>query len=252
MKRACINVGTVRKDDTWMTNSSSPPDDDECSGNGAYASPPCFMQDLDPAYDGIAADAVHARDVARWRKAERERLIAARLALPMAERAAHARLVEQQIDRMVPPTPETIVSLYWPFRGEPDLRPWMTAACTAGLRIALPVVIAKRQPLVFREWTPHARLKRGIWNIPFPADGATVVPTVVIAPLVGFDAAGYRLGYGGGFFDRTLAGLTVKPFVIGVGHPVQRIATIYPQPHDIAMTWIVTGLAEPVRGQEVP
>jgi 5,10-methenyltetrahydrofolate synthetase len=68
---------------------------------------------------------------------------------------------------------------------------------------------------------------------------------VVIAPLVGFDAAGFRLGYGGGFFDRTLAGFASRPLAIGVGHPACAIPTIYPQPHDIPMDWIVTGDGPP-------
>jgi 5,10-methenyltetrahydrofolate synthetase len=67
-----------------------------------------------------------------------------------------------------------------------------------------------------------------------------VQPDIVIAPLVGFDAANYRLGYGGGFFDRTLATLPRRAFVIGVGYAASRVATIYPQPHDIAMDAIVT------------
>lgn len=234
-----------------MTSTSSPPDDDE--GQGFYASPPCFMHELDPVYGGIAADPVAARDVARWRKAERKRLIAARMALPVAEREAHARLIARDLDGLVARTPETIVSIYWPFRGEPDLRSWMSEACAAGVRTALPVVVAKGQPLIFREWTPGARLERGVWNIPFPADGAVVAPTVVIAPLVGFDGAGFRLGYGGGFFDRTLAAMAAiaaKPLIIGVGHPAQRIATIYPQRHDIGMDWIVTGHEAPVPSKE--
>jgi 5,10-methenyltetrahydrofolate synthetase len=110
--------------------------------------------------------------------------------------------VARDLDFLIRAEPETIVSVYWPFRGEPDLSPWMATARAKGLQIALPVVIAKGQPLVFREWEPGARLERGVWNIPFPADGAAMVPTVVIAPMVGFDPAGYRLGYGGGFFDR--------------------------------------------------
>lgn len=220
---------------------SDPGSDD----NGTYASPPCFMHELDAAYTGSMTDAVQARDVMRWRKAERERLIAARLALPVAEREQHARLIARDLDSILLSATAATVSLYWPFRGEPDLRPWMSAARAAGLQTALPVVIAKGQPLVFRLWTPGARLERGVWNIPYPADGALVTPSAVIAPLVGFDAAGYRLGYGGGFFDRTLAAMAVKPLVIGVGHPQQAIRTIFPQPHDIAMDWIVTGYAPP-------
>ncbi len=183
--------------------------------------------------------------VQRWRKAERARLIAARLELSVAEREEHALRIAHDLDRIVPRTPASLVSLYWPFRGEPDLRPWMRAACERGIRVALPVVIALGQPLVFREWTPGARLERGVWNIPFPADGEVVVPNVVVAPLVGFDPACYRLGYGGGFFDRTLAAMTTERLVIGVGHPVGAMETIHPQPHDIPMDWIVTGTGAP-------
>ncbi len=159
---------------------------------------------------------------------------------------ANAAAIGRVLDDLIGMSPRAVVSLYWPLRGEPDLRPWMSAAHAKGVRVALPVVVAKGQPLVFREWRSGARLERGVWNIPFPADGAEVVPTVVIAPLVGFDPGCFRLGYGGGFFDRTLASLPVKPLAIGVGHPGCRIATIYPQPHDLPMDWIVTGTVAPV------
>jgi len=140
-----------------------------------------------------------------------------------------------------------IVSVYWPIRAEPDLRAWMRAACARGLRVALPVATELERPLTFREWRPGAPMARGLWKIPYPADGAQVLPTAVLAPLVGFDAACYRLGYGGGFFDRTLAAMTRKPVVIGVGYPQLRIATIYPQHHDIPMDWIVPGAEPAVR-----
>jgi len=186
----------------------------------------------------------HSADTAAsWRKLERERLIAVRLALPAKYRAAHAQAITRELDRLIPAHADTIVSVYWPIRGEPDLRPWMQAASERGLRIALPVALAPRQPLRFREWRPGAPMARGLWNIPHPANGAEVVPTVVLAPVVGFDRANYRLGYGGGFFDRTLAQLAPLPHVIGVGYPDAAIETIYPQPHDIPMHSIVTGRA---------
>jgi len=116
-----------------------------------------------------------------------------------------------------------------------------------GVRVALPVALALGQPLVFREWQPNARMARGLWKIPYPAEGADVVPSVVIAPLVGFDKQCFRLGYGGGFFDRTLAGFEAAPLVIGVGYASALIATIFPQPHDIPMDWIVTGAAPAMR-----
>jgi 5-formyltetrahydrofolate cyclo-ligase len=206
----------------------------ECGG-----SPPCFLHEL--GSDGAPVDAQQARDVARWRKAERLRLIALRCALPAAERALLTAEIARHLDEMTAERAGQIVSLYWPIRAEPDLRSWMRAACVRGLRIALPVALALGRPLTFREWRPDAALARGLWKIPYPADGREVTPTTVIAPLVGFDPACYRLGYGGGFFDRTLTAMARRPVVIGVGYPQLRISTIFPQGHDIPMDWIVTG-----------
>lgn len=198
------------------------------------ASPVCSLAEVE------GHDPQQELEVARWRKAERERLIAARLAIPAHEREQHARAIATALDAIVADVAAPIVSLYWPFRGEPDLRPWMEDAARRGVRVALPIVVAKGQPLEFREWTPGARLERGVWNIPYPADGAPLLPTVVVAPLVGFDEEGYRLGYGGGFFDRTLAALPHKALVIGVGYGASAVKTIFPQWHDVPMDWIVT------------
>lgn len=219
-------------------------DDDTSGGTGSFASPPCYMHEIDPAYGGLVHPG-QTRDVARWRKAERERLISARLALSIEERTDHAARLASELDVVIKRLAARSVSLYWPFRGEPDLRLWMQSVYESGMRVALPVVVAKAQPLVFRAWWPGAPMARGVWNIPYPADGEIIVPDVVIAPLVGFDAAGFRLGYGGGFFDRTLAALAPSPIAIGVGHPISAIPTIYPQPHDIAMDWVVIGDGHP-------
>ena len=216
-------------------------------GLGQFASPPCFMHELDPSYVGMPVDPQQARDVARWRKSERERLIAARLALSADERLVHAARIARDLDAFLAIAPRSTVSVYWPVRGEPDLRPWMTALCNQGLRVALPVVAGKELPLQFREWRPGVPMERGFGNIPFPAGGAAVIPTILIAPLVGFDAAGYRLGYGGGFTDRTLAHFRPRPLAIGVGYPIGLISTIYPQAQDIPMDWIVTGSGSLIR-----
>lgn len=222
-------------------------DEHESGNDGELAgSPPCFMHELGP--DGApGVDPRQATDVARWRKAERERLIAARLALSAEYRAVQTLAIAADLDLLIPAGPGTLVSVYWPIRAEPDLRPWMRAAWERGVRIALPVAVALAQPLTFREWRPEAPMARGLWKIPYPAQGAEVVPTVVLAPVVGFDVECYRLGYGGGFFDRTLAGMTVQPVVIGLGYADAAIASIFPQPHDRPMDWIVTGAAPPVR-----
>lgn len=190
-------------------------------------------------------------EVARWRKARREELIAQRLSIPAEDRAMVANEVAEELDRLIPSTAGVIVSLYWPFRGELDLREWMRSAAARGLRVALPVVVEKGRPLIFREWIPGARLTRGVWNIPIPADGAEVTPSVIISPVVGFDPQNYRLGYGGGFFDRTLAAMKTPRRVVGVGHPSGALPTIHPQPHDIPMDIIVTGRSARTTGERI-
>ena len=238
----------------WNSDESSAPmtiTTDKGDDGAVPASPPCSLHEL--GADGTPrADPVQARDVARWRKAERERLLAERSALTVEYRAQQALAIAQALDRILASAPGTTVSVYWPIRAEPDLRPWMHARSQAGMRIALPVALALGQPLVFREWHPQVRLARGLWKIPYPADGAQVTPDIVIAPLVGFDGGCYRLGYGGGFFDRTLATLSPKALAVGVGYPSAALRTIYPQPHDVPMDWIVSGSLPSVRRAAAP
>jgi 5-formyltetrahydrofolate cyclo-ligase len=116
----------------------------------------------------------------------------------------------------------------------------MTGLIARGLRAALPIVTQKQAPMSFRPWSPGAKMERGIWNIPVPAEAVEITPDLVIAPLVGFDSDCYRLGYGGGYFDRTLAALPVRPVVAGIGYGQSRLETIHPQPHDITMDVVVT------------
>ncbi|ESX12107.1 5-formyltetrahydrofolate cyclo-ligase [Mesorhizobium sp. M1060] len=212
-------------------------DDKDRKGRAQYSSPPCFMHELDPEFRAPLTDWT---DVRRWRKAERERLIAARLAVSADARVAMSRAITEGLDAAIGDIAGRMVSLYWPFRGEPDLRSWMASINQRGGRTALPIVIEKGQPLIFRAYVPGDRLEKGVWNIPIPAEGDPVLPDIVISPIVGIDPRNYRLGYGGGFFDRTLAAMPFKPLVIGVGYELQRIPTIYPQPHDIPMDQLVT------------
>ena len=83
-------------------------------------------------------------------------------------------------------------------------------------------------------------MERGFWGILVPSEASEVIPDIALAPVVGWDRAGYRLGYGGGYFDRTLAALSPRPLVVGIGLQSARVATIYPQPHDIPMDVILT------------
>ena len=204
----------------------------------AFASPPCFLHELDPAFT-MQTTIV---DVMQWRKSERERLIAKRMTTSVEQRLVNTGKIAAELDKFIGDVQGLTVSVYWPFRGEPDLRTWMDNISQRGGHSALPVVIERGQPLVFRRWKTGEPLARGIWNIPIPAAGADVVPDIVIAPVVGFDSQCYRLGYGGGFFDRTLAALKTKPRIIGVGYQLSFIPTIHPQPHDIAMDVVVTEL----------
>lgn len=226
-----------------MMNSTD--ENDPSNGDATpVASSPCSLHEIDAEYAGLVMPARPPDNLAAWRRGERERLIGERMALSVDLRTTHAGAIATQLDHEIGVGSRkkgTIVSLYWPFRGEPDLRPWMQSAFERGMRIALPLVIAKAQPLEFREWTPGCSLARGVWNIPYPEDGAVVDPDIVIAPLVGFDAACYRLGYGGGFFDRTLARYPVKPMAIGVGHKIGALPSIYPQSWDIPMDLICNG-----------
>jgi 5,10-methenyltetrahydrofolate synthetase len=205
-----------------------------------HASPPCFLHAVDPAYSGLV-DEEQARDVARWRKAERARLLTARQAMAADLRQSRMERIARLLETAIGDPAALTISLYWPFRGEPDPRGLIPGILARGGRTALPVVVARGQPLLFRGWRPGEPLTSGVWNIPIPAADAPVMqPDIVVAPVLGFDAGLYRLGYGGGFFDRTLATMAHRPRILGVGYDQSRLPTIFPQPHDIPMDLIVT------------
>lgn len=185
-------------------------------------------------------DELSRADNMAWRKAERHRLIDQRFAVDASERRRCSIEISAKLHQLVGELANRTVSSYWPFKGEPDLRPWMQTITEGGGRCALPVVVVKSAPLAFRVWQQGDRLERGVWNIPVPADGAEVIPDIVIAPLIGFDEACYRLGYGGGYYDRTLAALASRPLIIGVGYARAAMTSIHPLPHDIPMDIIVT------------
>lgn len=182
--------------------------------------------------------------VTDWRKDTRARLLDARAAMPVQMRHEASEAIAGHLDGLLAArfgsVRGLVISAWWPIKAELNLRHWLEGLPERGAQAALPVVVTKGAPLVFRLWTRECRMERGFWSIPVPADTAEVVPDVTLAPLVGWDGAGYRLGYGGGYFDRTLAALDPRPFVVGVGLMAARIDTIFPQPHDIAMDAIVT------------
>ncbi|GAB4285451.1 MAG: 5-formyltetrahydrofolate cyclo-ligase [Roseovarius sp.] len=207
---------------------------DEDSGGSA----PCFAHQL---VGGHPVDPDTWRDVRRFRRAERERLYALRRQMSVAARARQSAAVSAALDELLPDPAGLVVAGYWPIRGELDLRDWMARAHARGARLALPVVVEKGRPVEFRAWAPGAAMQRGIWNIPVPAESRALAPQVVIVPLVGLDRELYRLGNGGGYYDMTLAACSPRPRLIGVGQDFCRIATIFPQPWDIAMDCAALG-----------
>ncbi|MDF1756393.1 MAG: 5-formyltetrahydrofolate cyclo-ligase [Verrucomicrobiales bacterium] len=197
-----------------------------------FASPPCFAHELE--------DIISPKEVSQWRKTERVRLLKKRVAMPASVRRAAAISVAERLNRLIPDVSERICSFYWPFRGEPDLRPLMEQWYQEGAACALPCVTRKNSSMEFRPWEPGTQMEPGIWNIPVPVNDEVVMPDLVIAPLVGFDRGNYRLGYGGGYFDRTLAAMSAKPTIIGVGYSDLEMPTIHPQSYDVPMNYIVT------------
>jgi 5-formyltetrahydrofolate cyclo-ligase len=182
-----------------------------------------------------------------WRRTERARLIEARLRVPVAERQEASTAIAARLDVYCHEQgllqAGGIVSGYWPLRGEPDLRPWLARLHEEGMTCVLPVVVEKGAPLVFRRWSPGCEMEKGFWNIPVPAAREEFTPQVLLAPVVGFDARCYRLGYGGGYFDRTLALLEAGHCphrTIGIGFDEAQLAAFEALPHDIRLHVIVT------------
>lgn len=179
-------------------------------------------------------------EIRKWRRRMRAELLSRRMAMPRGEKET-VKLVRDLIGESIPKLSDVCIGFYWPFKGEIDLRYLVQEFLELGAQAALPVVVERRQPLEFWLWHAGMELERGVWNIPIPRERNPGRPTILLVPLLGFDAAGYRLGYGGGYYDRTLASLDPKPVTIGVGHELGRLETIYPQPHDIPMDVIVAG-----------
>ena len=175
-----------------------------------------------------------------WRKAERERLIATRAALPPDTLDAWRRRIDTALERSFPGLARCRLAFCWPIKGEYDARHLARTLRSRGALTALPVVVAPRQPLVFREWHPGVTLAKGALDIPYPVGSAEVTPEAVLLPMNGWDMQGYRLGYGAGFFDRTLASLAKRPVVIGISYELGRLDTIHPQAWDIPMDYVVT------------
>jgi 5-formyltetrahydrofolate cyclo-ligase len=179
-------------------------------------------------------------DVNTWRKEQRARIRAERLALAPAERRERGARILGHAEAGFPELAGAVVGFYWPFRGEVDVLPLLKRHGAGGGRAVLPVVVQRNAPVEWWQWTPDTKMAPGIWNIPVPAERRPLEPVALLVPLLGFDAAGYRLGNGGGYYDRTLATLQPRPLTLGIGYELGRLETIHPQSHDIPLDAVVT------------
>ena len=186
------------------------------------------------------------QDEQDWRASLRRKMLARRAALSEATRQAlSARIVLHlqalmAADGPLPLRAGMVVGFCWPIKNEPDVRAAVSHWREFGISAALPVVLGADLPLAFRRWAESTPLADDCYGIPTPISGDYLLPDVLILPLNAFDAEGFRLGYGGGFFDRTLAALSPRPVAIGIGFECNRVATIRPQPHDQRLDWLVT------------
>jgi len=135
------------------------------------------------------------------------------------------------------------LGVYWPIRGEPDLRHAYDAIARRGVQLALPIVVGPDLPLRFAAWSPGEPTEAGPMNVPVPAPPHRIVtPDVLLIPCVGFNREKTRLGYGGGFYDRTLA-QAPRPLAIGIAYQ-QALADFAAEAHDVALDVVLTDEAE--------
>ena len=185
-------------------------------------------------------DAATPEDLRAWRKALRAELIERRTRIaPDVRNAANERITSALVDAFRVPA-EAVVGFCWPYKNEIDARFAVRHWREHGALGALPEVTAPKSPLQFRLWKPGDPLRPGVYDIPVPDGTPVALPDVAIVPMNGFDSRGYRLGYGGGYFDRTLAAMERRIVAIGVAYETLRLDTIHPQLYDVPMDFVVT------------
>lgn len=177
-----------------------------------------------------------AGDRGRARRLLRER----RAAIGRARREAADRAIAARLEQLVAQLQVRTLAAYWPIHGEPDLRPALHDWHAAGIVVALPRVIAAGAPLAFGCWDPAEALEAGPFGtLHPPAVAPGLRPDLIVVPCLGFDARCYRLGYGGGFYDRTLAELA-GACAVGVAYDDCEVGGFDAHEHDLPLDWVVT------------
>jgi 5-formyltetrahydrofolate cyclo-ligase len=179
------------------------------------------------------------------KKTQRQELIEQRLNMP--DRLVRADLLQRVMRIWLVGRTDTMIGAYWPIKGEFDPLPALHRWKEDGelleesqrRRIGLPVVDREKKTLQFHAWYPGCPMEEDAYNIPKPKDTEVIVPTLLFVPCVGYGAGGYRLGYGGGFYDRTLAELQPKPFTVGLGFAQGFLPDLEPEAHDVPLDAIL-------------
>ncbi len=206
------------------------------------------------ASSGCRATSPYSPENVMNKKTQRQELIEQRLNMP--DRIERADLLQRVMRIWLVGRPDTIIGAYWPIKGEFDPLPALHRWKEDGelldepqrRRIGLPVVNREKNTLHFHVWYPGCPMEEDAYNIPKPKDTEIIVPTLLIVPCVGYGAGGYRLGYGGGFYDRTLAALQPKPFTLGLGFAQGFLPDLEPEPHDVPLDAVLNenGVVWPV------
>ena len=193
----------------------------------------------------------------------RKALVQSRLDMP--DRLARADMLQRVMRIWLVGSPHEVIGAYWPIKGEfdplPALYRWQEDAVLGSefqentlpaqegraqlatesiagrspRKIGLPVVNKLHKTLTFHAWYPGCPMEEDAYGIPKPKDTEIIVPTLLFVPCVGYGPGGYRLGYGGGFYDRTLATLAPRPITVGLGYSHGWLPDMEPEPHDIAL-----------------
>jgi len=171
------------------------------------------------------------------RKAAKARRKVARTAQPDAAARAMAVFLDS-----IPVGPQDIVAAYRPIFSELDPTPLMAALHERGISLCVPVIMGQAQPLTFRLWTPDTPMEVGAFGAEIPVDPTESTPTIVIAPMLAYDRALWRLGYGGGFYDRTLEGLRERGAVraYGYAYAAQAMEAVPIEPTDQRLDGVIT------------
>ncbi len=191
---------------------------------------------------------------AAQKKALRKALLEQRLNLP--DRLQRAELLQRVMRIWLVGRTDAVIGAYWPIKGEFDPLPALHRWKEDGelidqpqpRRIGLPVVNREHKTMTFHAWYPGCPMEEDAYGIPKPKDTELIVPTLLFVPCVGYGPGGYRLGYGGGFYDRMLGSLSPKPFTVGLGFGTGFVDDLEPEPHDVPLDAILNdhGVVWPV------